>query len=123
MLVLKLIDSDGIVKCTRGVRHLWYALHQRGLAPLVHCDILKCMRKLEEELNSLAKSDMYPFHMPGHKRQDADPCGGPLHAARAWDITEIDGFDNLHEPEAVIKEEMERPPSVKKNKLILQNRK
>ena len=66
------------------------------------------MRKLEEELNSLAKSDMYPFHMPGHKRQDADPQGGPLHAARAWDITEIDGFDNLHDPSDLLREEMER---------------
>ena len=69
------------------------------------------MRKLEEELNSLAKSNMYPFHMPGHKRQDADPQGGPLCAARAWDITEIDGFDNLHDPSDLLREEMERAAS------------
>ena len=89
-------DPSGAI-CTRGVWHLW-------------CTViyLKSMRKLEEELNKLAKSDAYPFHMPGHKRRDADPSGGPLCAARAWDITEIDGFDNLHDPSDLLREEMER---------------
>ncbi len=47
---------------------------------------------LYEKLKAYANSDAYPFHMPGHKRI-AD-SGLPY----ALDITEIDGFDNLHEP-------------------------
>lgn len=57
------------------------------------------MKKLEEELHQYSTTDFYPFHMPGHKR-----AGG---AAKSIDITEIDGFDNLHAPEGILKEEME----------------
>ena len=56
------------------------------------------MKKLETELERLAASDLYPFHMPGHKR-----CGNPVFRT---DITEIDGFDNLHDPEGILSEEM-----------------
>ena len=61
------------------------------------------MRRLEEELARYGRTDNYPMHMPGHKRQagflpDLDPA--------AIDITEIDGFDNLHDPEDLILEEM-----------------
>ena len=62
------------------------------------------MDKLKDALKELGKSDYYPFHMPGHKRRageyfDYDPC--------LEDITEIDGFDNLHHPEGILKEEQE----------------
>lgn len=57
-------------------------------------------KKLEEMLRAYAASDMYPFHMPGHKRQ-----GNPEYRT---DITEIDGFDNLHAPEGILREEMRR---------------
>ena len=41
------------------------------------------------------------MHMPGHKRNlDAFPRLGELGAA--FDITEIDGFDNLHSPQGAI---------------------
>ncbi len=56
------------------------------------------MKKLEEELRGYALSDHYPFHMPGHKRR-----GG---GASGTDITEIDGFDNLHAAEGLLREEM-----------------
>ena len=56
------------------------------------------MRKLEEELKNYASSDMYPFHMPGHKRRGDFVCRTA--------ITEIDGFDNLHDPENLIRGEM-----------------
>ena len=52
-------------------------------------------------LQAYAESDFYPFHMPGHKRNTAllpDALPYPL------DITEIDGFDNLHAPEGILKE-------------------
>jgi len=54
---------------------------------------------LIEKLNNYGKSDMYPFHMPGHKRNTGD-LGNPF----AIDITEIEGFDNLHHPKEIILE-------------------
>ena len=58
---------------------------------------------LEKKLQAYAESDAYAFHMPGHKRV-MDPLGGQ---AMKLDITEIDGFDNLHDAEGVLRDEME----------------
>lgn len=57
---------------------------------------------LEDKLLEYSKSDFYPFHMPGHKRM-SEPweMGSPY----GVDITEIDGFDNLHDAEGIILEE------------------
>ena len=52
-----------------------------------------------ELTDRLEKNSLYPFHMPGHKRNSKFPlpcCG--------IDITEIKGFDNLHNPEGVLKQ-------------------
>ena len=52
------------------------------------------------KLNKMLKSlDSYPFHMPGHKRNAKFNI-----PSSEIDITEIDGFDNLHSPDGVIKE-------------------
>lgn len=80
-------------------------------------------------LEEYAQSDFYPLHMPGHKRnlkaamQNPGGClqngrekaavlrpdaAEALARAAALDITEIDGFDNLHEPEGILKRAMER---------------
>ena len=59
---------------------------------------------LINRLAAYAGSDMYPFHMPGHKRMP-----GPMDSfANPWtvDITEIDGFDNLHHPEGILRDSM-----------------
>lgn len=51
---------------------------------------------LYEKLKEYANSDIYPFHMPGHKRiAESD-------LPNAIDITEIDGFDNLHDPRGLL---------------------
>ncbi|SEK76521.1 Arginine/lysine/ornithine decarboxylase [Pseudobutyrivibrio ruminis] len=55
---------------------------------------------LEKILEDYSKSNMYPFHMPGHKRM--------LEGPYKIDMTEVDGVDDLHDPEAVIAEEQER---------------
>lgn len=57
---------------------------------------------LEEKLLENAKSDIYPFHMPGHKRRLSadDAC--------RIDITEIEGFDNLHHSQGILKEAQEK---------------
>ncbi len=56
---------------------------------------------MKKELLSLSSSDMYPFHMPGHKRAVKT---GPLSGAYSIDITEIKGFDALSEPDGMIKD-------------------
>lgn len=58
---------------------------------------------LYDALIEYAQSDAYPFHMPGHKRRAGhmcDPC--------SIDITEIDGFDNLHHAEGILLQAEER---------------
>lgn len=66
-----------------------------------------------ERLIEYTGSDAYPFHMPGHKRQEipdgmqrdfSDPYG--------IDITEIDGFDNLHHAEGILKDAMDEAAAV-----------
>lgn len=47
-----------------------------------------------------AESDTLRLHMPGHK-------GFPLLGMEAWDITEIDGADDLFHPEGIIRESEE----------------
>lgn len=58
---------------------------------------------LDTKLEAYAGSGYYPFHMPGHKR-NALPMPNPY----TIDITEIEGFDNLHYPEGILKEAQER---------------
>lgn len=55
------------------------------------------------KLQEYAKSGYYPMHMPGHKRNQSFRMDNPY----TIDITEIDGFDNLHDAEEVLKEAME----------------
>ena len=53
-------------------------------------------------------SDAYPFHMPGHKRREIpDGIPGGFPDPYGIDITEIDGFDNLHHAEGILKDAME----------------
>ena len=59
------------------------------------------MEKLYKKLERYGQSDYYPFHMPGHKR-NPDSVRGDFPFER--DITEIEGFDNLHHPEDILLE-------------------
>ena len=54
---------------------------------------------LYERLSQLNKSDMLPLHMPGHKRSNVIPAMSGIYGI---DITEIDGFDDLHDPGGII---------------------
>ncbi len=54
---------------------------------------------LHDRLAEFAKKDYYPMHMPGHKR-NASLCR--MENPYEIDITEIEGFDNLHQPEGVL---------------------
>ena len=57
------------------------------------------MKKLYDALIEYGKSDYVPFHMPGHKRGLME-----FENPYSFDITEIDGFDNLHHAEGIIKD-------------------
>lgn len=59
------------------------------------------MDRLLENLERYCNAGYYPFHMPGHKRNCKDSS---LATAYGMDITEIEGFDNLHHPEGMILE-------------------
>lgn len=52
--------------------------------------------KYKEEKN-------YPWHMPGHKRRFQNEIENPYDI----DLTEINGFDDLHDPDEIIKESMD----------------
>lgn len=56
---------------------------------------------LYDKLKKYSKSGVYPFHMPGHKR-NLMLCDGIM--PYEIDLTEIDGFDNLHNAEGCILE-------------------
>lgn len=63
------------------------------------------MNFLYDALRDNRDSGICPMHMPGHKRntqwfQMDNPYG--------LDITEIDGFDNLHDAQGILKDAMER---------------
>lgn len=58
------------------------------------------MERLYRALEIYSQEDYYPFHMPGHKR-NPDTVNTDLPFDR--DITEIEGFDNLHHPEGILK--------------------
>lgn len=56
------------------------------------------MERLYQKLQKYSSTDTYGFHMPGHKRKPL------MHHCYEIDITEIDGFDDMHHPEGLLKE-------------------
>lgn len=61
---------------------------------------------LSERIKRYGGSGIYPFHMPGHKRcrnQFTEEFPNPY----GIDITEIEGFDNLHHPEGILRKSMD----------------
>ena len=67
------------------------------------------MKSLWEELVNYSASDYYPFHMPGHKRfpkneENVLNCFEDIERIYKYDITEIEGFDNLHNAKGLLLE-------------------
>ena len=67
------------------------------------------MEYLYKKLKDYSASDFYGFHMPGHKRS-ARLTGADL--PYDIDITEIEGFDDLHHAEGILRQAQERAASV-----------
>lgn len=63
------------------------------------------MEYLHDKLAEYASSGYYGFHMPGHKRNALDLPGDIPYAI---DITEIDGFDDLHHARGILLEAQKR---------------
>ena len=66
---------------------------------------------LINRLREYGKTWMYPFHMPGHKRlkREGEKLQEDFEFPNPFtvDITEIEGFDNLHHPEGMLRESMD----------------
>ncbi len=63
------------------------------------------MKTIYNYLTEYSKGDFYGMHMPGHKRNKR-VMGNTL--PYEIDITEIDGFDDLHHADGIIQEAQER---------------
>ena len=76
------------------------------------------MKYLYSQLKTYEKSDFYPFHMPGHKR-NPNVTGADL--PYGIDITEIEGFDDLHHADGILlKQRNVRPGFIlRKRRIIL----
>lgn len=67
------------------------------------------MKYLYDKLVEYKKEDIYPMHMPGHKRNTSlMSMVNPYEI----DITEIDGFDNLHAAEDILLENMQQAAKI-----------
>lgn len=64
--------------------------------------------KLEYQLKKYTETGIYPFHMPGHKRRMAPVADLPY----SWDVTEVEGTDNLHDAHGILREAMQRTASL-----------
>jgi len=60
---------------------------------------------LVDKLTEYGMSDYYPYHMPGHKRE---PIKGFPQEILSVDITEVEGFDNLHQAEGILLDAQKR---------------
>lgn len=67
------------------------------------------MKSLYEKLINYGTSDFYGFHMPGHKRNGEIMENGLPYQI---DITEIEGFDDLHHARELLKEAQDRAARV-----------
>lgn len=63
-------------------------------------------KSIQQLLTEYSRSGAYPFHMPGHKRNTE--LFGNIDYPFSIDITEINGFDDLHKPEGILKESMQK---------------
>lgn len=64
---------------------------------------------LYDKLKNYSQSGIYPFHMPGHKRCDIT---GDSIIPYEIDLTEIYDFDNLHNPDGIIKAVQDKAKSL-----------
>ena len=59
---------------------------------------------LQKQLEEYVSKDLYPLHMPGHKRRVQPAPGLPYDR----DVTEVPGTDDLHDAHGILEEAMKR---------------
>lgn len=69
-------------------------------------------KTLANKLKQYAEAGIYPFHMPGHKRNAPEELSALLEHPFSWDVTEVEGTDNLHHPEGIIRDAMDHAASL-----------
>lgn len=67
------------------------------------------MADLYKKLAEYSETDFYPYHMPGHKRRLSCKVLAPV---ANLDITEIDGFDNLHDATGILQQVQQKAAAV-----------
>lgn len=67
-------------------------------------------KRLTDRLREYAEQNIAPFHMPGHKRTQG-VYDYIEDISSLYDITEVEGFDNLHGASGILKEAMEHAAS------------
>ncbi|MCR4922667.1 MAG: PLP-dependent transferase [Lachnospiraceae bacterium] len=73
-------------------------------------------KNLSESLDEYIDKKLYPMHMPGHKRRlkgntlltGSRTCEEKLASMALYDLTEVKGTDDLHNPEGFIRESVKR---------------
>ncbi|MFA7672459.1 MAG: aminotransferase class I/II-fold pyridoxal phosphate-dependent enzyme [Clostridia bacterium] len=60
-----------------------------------------------DKLKEYNEKNVIPMHMPGHKR-NVDMAGFLFDLGARYDITEIPGFDDLHDPAGMLHESMKK---------------
>lgn len=65
-------------------------------------------RPLVEALEKFRELHPFSFHVPGHKNGALSRLPDELRRALAYDVTELAGLDDLHEPEGAIREAEEK---------------
>lgn len=65
-------------------------------------------RPLVEALGEFVGRRPFSFHVPGHKNGELSRLPDELRMALAYDVTELTGLDDLHEPEGVIRQAEEK---------------
>lgn len=65
-------------------------------------------RPLVKRLNEFQHEKPVSFHVPGHKYGALSGLPSAMRSALAFDVTELNGLDDLHQPEEVIKEAQDK---------------
>ncbi|CAM3254140.1 aminotransferase class I/II-fold pyridoxal phosphate-dependent enzyme [Filibacter tadaridae] len=69
-------------------------------------------RPLVQALNTFRAANPVSFHVPGHKNGMLSGLPDELRSSLYYDVTELEGLDDLHEPEGVIEEAQRRLASL-----------